>query len=236
MLPGRLSACLLSRLLSPPPQAGRLYRVFKAYVEASLRAVYPTAASLAADAEMTGFAEGLLRSLSTTAPLVAQPGAGSAGGTHEVVAVRGLPPPQLAELCTCLIATVCDRVTAGHEQAGHLAVYAKDVRFCAWRWPVGEARGNKQSAITQAILTSFTFMPMPKLLAAPGSEDDWSHLFGGVAGEEGLRASYADFQRELRALADDFDAYNAAAPTRPFPDGWGLWTNHPALLEVSVNL
>ena len=118
---------------------------------------------------------------------------------------------------------------------GHLAPYARDVRFCAWRWPVGEARGNKQSAITQAILTSFTFMPMPKLLAAPGSEDDWSHLFGGVAGEEGLRASYADFQRELRALADDFDAYNAAAPTRPFPDGWGLWTNHPALLEITTD-
>ena len=114
--------------------------------------------------------------------------------------MRGLPPPQLAELCTCLIATVCDRVTAGHEQAGHLAVYAKDVRFCAWRWPVGEARGNKQSAITQAILTSFTFMPMPKLLAAPGSEDDWSHLFGGVAGEEGLFGGAGDLARPGRGV------------------------------------
>ena len=222
-------------------QSLELYRAFKRYVHASLRAIHPSANGLAADAELVGFVEQLLRTLSTTSHLVARADVAAASGLGAdeaavVVVVSALAPEVLEELCTCLIATVCDRVTAGHEQVGHLAPYAKDGRFCAWRWPVGEACSNKQSAITQAVLTSFTFMPMPRLLAAPGSDDDWSHVFAGCASEEALRHCYAAFQRDLSALAASFDEYNAAATTRPFPHGWGLWTNHPQLLECSLNL
>jgi hypothetical protein len=94
---------------------------------------------------------------------------------------------------------------------------------------VGESSGNKQSAINQAILTSFTFMSMPRLLAPPGSRDDWSHLFEEMDAEAAMRASFATFQAELGEIADECDAYNAAAPSRPFPNGWGLWTVHPRL-------
>jgi len=119
---------------------------------------------------------------------------------------------------------------------GHLAPYARDVRFCAWRWPAGEAVSNKQSAISQAVLTSFTFMPMPRLLAAPGSADDWSHVFDGAPAATNLKQCYSAFQRELLALSVELDEYNRDAATRPFPNGWGMWTNQPRLLEVSLNL
>ena len=198
-----------------------------------------------------GFCEQLLRTLSTTAALVARPDVAAAGGRdgaqgggqdgargggRAVVVVGDLAPAALEELCVCLVATVCDRVTAGHEQVGHLATYARDPRFCSWRWAEGEACATKQSAFTQAVLTSFTFAPMPRLLAPPGSADDWSHLFDGIPAELGLKRCYTAFQTDLAALATEFDGYNRAAPTRPFPNCWGLWTNQPRLLEVSVNL
>jgi len=229
-------------------QSLALYRCFKQYVSASLDAAYagPTskshavraaedvaeaaesaAGAMAADAELVGFVEQLLGTLGTTAHLVAR--RREAG----VVVVRELPPPAFRELCECVMATLMERVTAGHEHVGHLAPYARDVRFCAWRWPVGEATGNKQGAISQAVLTSFTFMPMPMLLA---EGDGWAHLFEGVNGEARLRGAYAEWQGELRALARDGDVWNAAAGEREWPNDWGLWTTNPRLMEVSVNL
>ena len=79
-------------------------------------------------------------------------------------------------------------------------------------------------------------MPMPRLLAAPGSADDWSHIFEGVRSAAALKRCYADFQAELLALDADFERHNAEAAARPWPNCYGLWTNLPRVLEVSVNL
>ncbi|CAL1155996.1 unnamed protein product [Cladocopium goreaui] len=53
-------------------------------------------------------------------------------------------------------------VTAGHEQAGAVEVYAQDVSWTAFRWTKGQKCGTKQAATATALLMSFTNLPMPR--------------------------------------------------------------------------
>jgi hypothetical protein len=124
---------------------------------------------------------------------------------------------------TNLITRFCYLVTAGHEHVGTVPVYAQDVSFPAFQWPKGTTCGTKQTAITSATLMAFTSLPMPMLLTEPGSGGDWTHLFlgplqisGRKVGQLGIvptavRTAFANYQRELKYMARQCDAFNEQA-------------------------
>ena len=98
---------------------------------------------------------------------------------------------------------------------------------------------SRRSALSQGVLAAMTEMRMPPLMGAVGSADDWSGALSaereGAVPPEVLEL-YATFQEELSRMATDCDAWNDAATERAWPDGWPIYTSHPALLELSVSL
>mmetsp|Transcript_58697 Transcript_58697/g.162434 ORF Transcript_58697/g.162434 Transcript_58697/m.162434 type:complete len:84 (+) Transcript_58697:1-252(+) len=79
---------------------------------------------------------------------------------------------------------------------------------------------------------SFPPQPMPKLLGA-----DWTHLFPAPSAQPAAGKTpaqcFSEFQAELSRLADEADAYNAAAPSRAFPDCFPMYVMNPRVLETS---
>ena len=99
----------------------------------------------------------------------------------------------------------------------------------------GATCGTKQTATAQALLMSFTSTPMPKLI---GDGDDWSHLFpkASVLAGRTPELCYKKFNEELNAMSLRCEQYNAEAHTRPFPECFPMYTNHPGLLECSISV
>uniref|UniRef100_A0A7S2M8G6 Lipoxygenase domain-containing protein n=1 Tax=Zooxanthella nutricula TaxID=1333877 RepID=A0A7S2M8G6_9DINO len=127
-------------------------------------------------------------------------------------------------------------VTAGHEQVGAVEAYVQDVSFCAFKWTPGALAGTKQTATAQALLMSFTSTPMPKLMG-----DDWTHLFPPLdrpppAGAKTPQQSFKDYQDALKVMSTDCDAYNAATPTRTFPECFPLYVMNPKNMETSISV
>mmetsp|Transcript_4065 Transcript_4065/g.12977 ORF Transcript_4065/g.12977 Transcript_4065/m.12977 type:complete len:96 (-) Transcript_4065:210-497(-) len=94
-----------------------------------------------------------------------------------------------------------------------------------------------QGAILMCLTSSIT----PTLMPSSGStfeQHDWAHIYPSknpVEAEE-LAQMNRDFQLKLGSLADELDAYNDAAPHRPFPDNTGIWTANPRYMETSVSI
>ena len=78
-------------------------------------------------------------------------------------------------------------------------------------------------------------LTMPMLMAEPGSQGDWTHLFLD-AHKETTTKIFADFQADLRAFSAECDAFDAAADSRPFPFCFGLSVFNPKYLESSVSV
>mmetsp|Transcript_121220 Transcript_121220/g.339462 ORF Transcript_121220/g.339462 Transcript_121220/m.339462 type:complete len:128 (-) Transcript_121220:159-542(-) len=122
-------------------------------------------------------------------------------------------------------------VTALHEQVGAIEAYVQDVSFAATKWLPGRLVGTKQTASAQALLMSFTSLAMPKLLGS-----DWTHLFTAPsqAGAKTPAQCFTEFQTALGKLADEADAYNAAAASRAFPENFPMYVMNPRVLETSA--
>ena len=205
-----------------------LVRTYKRFVRGYLLSAYDgDVAAVAADGELRRFLEVVLPSLAGVMP----------EGVDASAAV-GTDAASFFEFLCCLLASLCERVTAGHEQVGMLAPYVRDPNFCAWRFSPGETSASRRSALSQGVLASMTNMPMPPLMGPPGTLDDWSGALAPSAGgpvPPAVLALYATLQSELAAMARSCDEYNDAASSRPFPLCWPLLTCHPALLELSVS-
>ena len=97
---------------------------------------YPALETVCADTELRDWLEALVGGLVHTAAL-----------KH---VVGELPPVELRDLAIDAVARLVFEVTAHHEHYGSVGVYAQDVRFCSFAWPVGEQCGTKITAVTQA--------------------------------------------------------------------------------------
>jgi len=188
-------------------QALEYWRITKRFVVAFLKQYYPTPGDLAADVEARRFVQSSFEQMQMT--------------DHD--ALPELSADHLWFFTTNLITRFCYLVTAGHEHVGTVPVYAQDVSFTAFQWPKGTTCGTKQTAITSATLMAFTSLPMPMLLTEPGSGGDWTHLFlgplqisGRKVGQLGIvptavRTAFANYQRELKYMARQCDAFNEQA-------------------------
>ncbi|CAK9104802.1 unnamed protein product [Durusdinium trenchii] len=186
-------------------QSLQLYDIFLRFVVGYLECYYPKKEDLANDPEMKAAARQYFHQL------------------------EYVSPSMLGRFYAKWLAQIMLDVTAGHEQAGAVEVYAQDASWCAFRWGIGQSCGTKQTATATALLMSFTNKKMPKLL------DDWTHLFPPpISGDP--KAVFQKFQDELVAMASSCDAYNAASSTRPYPECFPMYVNNPKLLEVSVSL
>lgn len=134
-----------------------------------------------------------------------------------------------------LITMYCYQVSHGHEQVGTVPIYAQDVSFCAFAWPEGQVCSTKRQAIQQAGLMAFTSTPMPRLMAEPGSDGDWTHIFLDENKNKSTKV-WVDFQRGLKKLHEECVEHNEEVKTKEFPHCWGLFTVDPALLECSVSV
>jgi len=205
-------------------QSLQIYEIFHRFVQGYLACYYPKKEDLANDPEMGAMVRQYFYQLEMASP-----------------SMLGRPGPNVFEANTTTVedtytfysqwlAQIMLYVTAGHEQAGAVEVYAQDVSWTAFRWVPGQRCGTKQTATATALLMSFTNMPMPKLLGG-----DWTHLFPSPKTGD-PKGIFKTFQEELLKMADDCDAYNASATTRPFPECFPMYVNNPRLLELSVSL
>mmetsp|Transcript_9132 Transcript_9132/g.21941 ORF Transcript_9132/g.21941 Transcript_9132/m.21941 type:complete len:642 (+) Transcript_9132:17-1942(+) len=209
-------------------QVAQLYEIFHRFVLGYLECYYPRKEDLVNDAEMHAMARQYFFQLETVPPNML-----GAGGNH----ILGNLSPSVEESYSFYakwLAQIMFWVTAGHEQAGGVEVYAQDASWTAFRWVPGAAVGTKQAATATALLMSFTNLPMPQLLGG-----DFTHLFptppAACAGSN-PKAVFQRFQDELHSMADECDAYNAASASRKFPENFPMYVNNPRVLEVSVSL
>lgn len=214
-----------------------------------MRVYYGTPEELAKDEEVRRFSLKTLQDIQFTS-------ASQVGAEGVASAWVASAPEHLWFLTVNLLTRYCYVVTAGHEHAGTVPVYAQDVSFTAFRWPKGECCGTKQTAVTSATLMAFTATPMPQLMADPGSDGDWTHLFVGPVtvngqrvGEAGVVPSgatkaFADFQDGLRQLSKECDEFNDralgegefAGKGGEFPNCFGMWQTNPKYLETAVSV
>jgi len=205
-------------------QSLEIYEIFHRFVQGYLACYYPKKEDLANDPEMKAMVRQYFYQLEMASP-----------------SMLGRPGPNVFEANTTTVedtyafysqwlAQIMLYVTAGHEQAGAVEVYAQDVSWTAFRWVPGQRCGTKQTATATALLMSFTNLPMPKLLGG-----DWTHLFPSPKTGD-PKGIFKTFQEELLKMADTCDAYNASATTRPFPECFPMYVNNPRLLELSVSL
>jgi len=214
----------------------------KRFVEDYVRCYYKTQAELAEDKEIWRFVLSIMHDMAFTTAAHLAEGVGS-GGMIDT-------PEELYFFLVNLLTRYCYVVTAAHEHVGTVSVYAQDVSFTAFNWPKDELCGTKQTAVTSATLMAFTSTPMPKLMAEPGSDGDWTHLFEGPLeingrelGSAGVvpdeaRSAFNSFQARLKVLSDKCDAFNEAAQSKEaeFPHCFGMWQTHPRHLETAVSV
>jgi len=118
-------------------------------------------------------------------------------------------------------------VTAGHEHVGSVECYVQDPTFCAFKWIPGHMCGTKQTAIDQALLMSFTSLPMPSLLGS-----DWTHLFDK---HEQIMA-FEEFQKELEDLAEEMTKEEHEVKKKDPPLNFPVYVFNPTYLETSVGV
>jgi len=208
-------------------QVSQLFQLYLRFVLAYLECYYPKKEDFANDPEMLAVVRQYFYQLETAGPNTV---------SQKVDFTMPQSSGKIDEkymFYAMFLAEIMFWVTAGHEQAGAVEVYAQDASWCAFRWVPGATVGTKQSATATALLMSFTSQPMPKLL-----DDDWTHLFPTPPANSGKNptAAFQKFQEELRVMADECDAYNAASSSRPFPENFPMYVNNPRILEVSVSL
>ena len=139
-------------------QAEAYWRVVHRLVSDYFDLWFPTPEEAAADAELRGWLEALVGELVHAAPLLP--------------ALRGFGQAELRAFAIDAVTRCVFEVTAHHEHYGGVAVYAQDVRFCSFAWPVGEQCGTKITAVTQAARDTPrhapTCCPRPHFLLPPG--------------------------------------------------------------------
>ncbi|KAJ1448438.1 hypothetical protein M885DRAFT_539212 [Pelagophyceae sp. CCMP2097] len=212
-----------------------LVGIFKRFVRGYLAFHYPNPGDLRKDADACDF---LQRSIDEAVSTSSE--ATTLFGPETISArLSALDDVEFFDLSVAIIARLLEAVTSVHEQVGTVPAYAQDVSFAAFNWPIGEAMGTKRTAVTQATLMAFTSTPMPMLMAVPGSENDWTHLFlKGADGQtpQPLLEGFAAFQADLASMADRCDAYDNEAESRPFPFNSQLTCTNPRFLECSVSV
>jgi len=152
-------------------------------------------------------------------------------------------------------------VTAGHEHVGSIEAYVQDPTFCAFKWIPGHMCATKQTAIEQALLMSFTSLPMPPLLGSKrkgsdckGRDCDWTHLFvldpeknKRVSVSEtwlpfdskyervmGPRESFEAFQQDLSDLEEQLSKEEKEVQKKKHPWNYPVYVFNPSRLEISV--
>lgn len=205
-------------------QSLHLYQIYLRFIKGYLACYYPNKEDLAKDVEMNAMARQYCFQLE-----MASPSRLGASGP-DFLEQNTQTVEETYEFYAKWLAQIMLYVTAGHEQAGAVEVYAQDVSWTAFRWVHGQKCGTKQAATATALLMSFTNLPMPRLLGG-----DWTHLFPTPKSGDPF-AVFKTFQEELSQMADACDAYNEASATRPFPECFPMYVNNPRLLELSVSL
>lgn len=205
-------------------QSLQIYQIYLRFVKGYLACYYPNKEDLAKDFEMKAMARQYFFQLEMASPsMLGRSGPDFFEQNTQTV-------EETYEFYAKWLAQIMLYVTAGHEQAGAVEVYAQDVSWTAFRWTKGQKCGTKQAATATALLMSFTNLPMPRLLGG-----DWTHLFPSPKSGDPF-AVFKTFQEELSKMADACDAYNDASANRPFPECFPMYVNNPRLLELSVSL
>lgn len=210
-------------------QSAELYQIFRNFVEEYLAYYYPTHEAVVGDEELQAFFQQynfqfeFLCSGELHMPHVTRRRRRAVGVEAEYKGIIDL------------LTSFMFLATGGHEQVGAVEPYVQDVSFCAFRWVPGARMGTKQGALNQALLMSFTSMPMPKLMGS-----DWTHLFPKISsappGAKTPEQAFQSFQEELAAMSKKCDAYNETAQERPFPHCFPVDIMNPKLLDSSIGV
>lgn len=207
-------------------QAEAYWRVVHRLVSDYFDLWFPTPEEAAADAELRCWLEALVGELVHTAPLLP--------------ALRGFGQAELRAFAIDAVTRCVFEVTAHHEHYGGVAVYAQDVRFCSFAWPVGEQCGTKITAVTQATLMAATSFPMPPLLnRKPGLDAFSLDSFLRAPSDEAmprLEEACRRFEEGTLSLVRRCDEFVAQADRRPAPWNHGLWSFNPRYFEASVSV
>ncbi|CAE7808314.1 LOX1 [Symbiodinium sp. CCMP2456] len=131
-------------------QVSQLFQLYLRFVLAYLECYYPKKEDFANDPEMLAVIRQYFYQLETAGPNTL---------SQKVDFTTPTSSARIDEkyrFYAMFLAEIMFWVTAGHEQAGAVEVYAQDASWCAFRWVPGATVGTKQSATATALLMSFT--------------------------------------------------------------------------------
>jgi len=201
-------------------QSAKLFNVMRKFAEDYMACYYPTPSAAYADSELMSMIRQVAWQMGHVAPAAPLESGPSVSGDAAY------------DMTLDLVADFMFTMTGLHEQVGAIEAYVQDVSFAATKWVPGRLVGTKQTASAQALLMSFTSLPMPKLLGS-----DWAHLFPAPpAGARAPAAVFAEFQASLGRLAEEADAYNSSAASRSFPENFPMYVMNPRVLETSASV
>jgi len=112
-------------------------------------------------------------------------------------------------------------VTGWHRHVGTVGDYYKDPDLAGFSWKEGEAFVRPKQCMLMTVVASFTSLPQPKL------NEDFSHLFKGLAKEEEINKVLESFRKELGKIEEIIAQRNKQRQIQNFHA-------HPGFVECSV--